>query len=155
MRWCDEHQIQYILGLPKKSRLLESAQRWTTQAAEQFEQSCTGTECSKQRLFGEFQYAAGTWDQERRVIVKAEYSPAGLNTRFIVANLPVSLRNSRSVRDSRRHGESHQVAAVDAVRRSHELRSVSGQSTSTATVDVRLCLDGRVASRASLWNQVR
>jgi len=88
MRWCDKNQVQYVLGLPTNSRLLELANKWTTQATELFEQSCTETECVKQRLFGEFQYAAGTWDRERRVIVKAEYLPAGPNTRFIVTNLP-------------------------------------------------------------------
>jgi len=88
MRWCDKNQVQYVLGLPKNSRLLQLAQQWTTQAAERFEQSCTDAGCLKQRLFGEFQYAAGTWNRERRVIVKAEYLPAGPNTRFIVTNLP-------------------------------------------------------------------
>ena len=88
MRWCDKNQVQYVLGLPSNSRLLELAHRWTTQATELFKQSCTETECVKQRLFGEFQYAAGTWDRERRVIVKAEHLPAGPNTRFIVTNLP-------------------------------------------------------------------
>jgi hypothetical protein len=88
MPWCDKNQVQYVLGLPTNSRLLELANKWTTQATELFEQSCTETECVKQRLFGELQYAAGTWDRERRVIVKAEYLPAGSNTRFIVINLP-------------------------------------------------------------------
>lgn len=88
MRWCDKNQVQYVLGLPSNSRLLELAHRWTAQAKELFDQSCTDTECVKQRLFGEFQYAAGTWDRERRVVVKAEHLPAGANTRFIVTNLP-------------------------------------------------------------------
>jgi hypothetical protein len=41
----------------------------------------------KQRLFGETQYAAETWDHPRRVIMKAERLPAGPNSRFIVTNL--------------------------------------------------------------------
>jgi hypothetical protein len=44
----------------------------------------TGT---KQRLFGEFGYAAKTWDSERRVIMKAEYGHMGSNPRFIVTSL--------------------------------------------------------------------
>lgn len=88
MRWCDKNQVHYVLGLPKNSRLIDLAEQWTTQAVEKFEQSCTEESCQKQRLFGEFQYAAESWDRQRRVIVKAEYLPAGPNTRFIVTNLP-------------------------------------------------------------------
>nr|WP_261342705.1 transposase [Aureliella helgolandensis] len=69
-------------------RLSELADGWGTQAANQFDQSCTEASCEKQRVFGEFQYTAGTWDRERRVIVRAEYLPAGPNTRFIVTNFP-------------------------------------------------------------------
>ncbi len=82
MRWCDKNKVQYVLGLPTNSRLTELAESWTSQALRQFEQAY-----DKQRLFGEFQYAAGTWDRERRVIVKAEYLPAGPNTRFVVTSL--------------------------------------------------------------------
>ena len=41
----------------------------------------------KQRLFGSIDYAAGTWDRARRVIVKAEHSSFGANPRFVVTNL--------------------------------------------------------------------
>ncbi len=41
----------------------------------------------KQRLFGEFAYAADTWDRPRRVIAKAEFGPQGDNPRFIVTSL--------------------------------------------------------------------
>lgn len=41
----------------------------------------------KQKLFGEVQYAAGTWDTERRVIVKAEHLEKGANPRYVVTNL--------------------------------------------------------------------
>ena len=42
----------------------------------------------KQRIFAEFEYAAGTWDRQRRVIVKAERLKQGPNLRFVVTNLP-------------------------------------------------------------------
>ena len=38
----------------------------------------------KQRLLGETQYAAATWDHKRRVIMQAERLFAGPDTRFIV-----------------------------------------------------------------------
>jgi transposase InsO family protein len=87
LRWCERHDVAYIVGLARNSRLLEAASRWIQPAAEAF---ARGGE--KQRLFGEFMYAAGTWDHDRRVIVKAEHLPGGdggkANTRFIVTNLP-------------------------------------------------------------------
>jgi hypothetical protein len=83
MRWCDRHQVGYILGLAKNSVLMDKAQSWMDQARRQFQQNG-----QKQRVFGEFAYAAGTWDCPRRVIVKAEYLSQGPNTRFAVTNLP-------------------------------------------------------------------
>jgi len=82
LRWCDRHQVSYLVGLAKNARLLKLAQPLMQQAAAQFQQSQ-----QKQRLFGELSYAAGTWDRQRRVIVKAEHSEPGENPRFIVTNL--------------------------------------------------------------------
>lgn len=48
----------------------------------------------KQRLVGEFDYAAKSWSRERRVITRLEYGDQGTNPRFIVTNLqgdPVQL----------------------------------------------------------------
>lgn len=82
MRWCDKHNVGYIIGLAGNDVLYRQAVQWTDRSAEQFEQ--TGL---KQRIFGQFMYAAQTWDCQRRVIVKAEHLIQGANTRFIVTNL--------------------------------------------------------------------
>ena len=63
LRWCDRHDVKYIVGLAKNSRLLKLAGPLMQQAQQQFEQTK-----QKQRLFGELTYAADTWDEERRVI---------------------------------------------------------------------------------------
>lgn len=52
------------------------------EAERQFDQSQ-----QKQRLFGEFRYAASTWDRQRRVIVKAERLMEGPNMRFVITSL--------------------------------------------------------------------
>lgn len=83
MRWCDRHQVGYILGLAKNSVLTAKAQGWMEQAQRQFQSTQ-----QKQRVFAELTYAAGTWDRPRRVVVKAEHVSQGANTRFIVTNLP-------------------------------------------------------------------
>jgi hypothetical protein len=41
----------------------------------------------KVRHFTEFEYAAGSWDRERLVIAKAEYTSLGRNPRFVVTSL--------------------------------------------------------------------
>ena len=80
--WCEKHNVYYIVGLAKNSVLTNLGQSWIQKAQEQFQDSE-----HKQRIFGEFEYAAGTWDRERRVIIKAEHLEQGPNTRFIVTNL--------------------------------------------------------------------
>jgi hypothetical protein len=82
MRWCDRNNVGYITGIARNPVLEGLAQQWTYESTKQFEQ--TG---QKQRIFGEFMYAADTWDCRRRVIVKAEHLEQGANTRFIVTNL--------------------------------------------------------------------
>jgi hypothetical protein len=82
MRWCDRNNVGYIIGLARNAVLERLSQQWTEQSKQQFAQ--TG---QKQRIFGEFMYAAQTWDCRRRVIVKAEHLQKGDNSRFIVTNL--------------------------------------------------------------------
>jgi hypothetical protein len=82
LRWCDKHDVDYVVGLAKNSRLRELGSLQTEEAQRIFEQ--TG---QKQRLFSEFRYAADTWDKERRVIMKAEHTALGSNPRFLVTSL--------------------------------------------------------------------
>jgi len=82
MRWCDRHGVDYLLGLAQNARLMRLAEPRREEAADRFE--ATG---AKQRLFAEVRYAAGTWDRERRVLVKAEHLRRGPNTRFVVTSL--------------------------------------------------------------------
>jgi len=82
LRWCDKHQVKYIVGLAKNQVLKRLAEPYLEQAKEQFE--LTG---QKQRLFRQVQYGAATWDQKRLVIIKAEHHRQGANPRFAVTNL--------------------------------------------------------------------
>ena len=83
LRWCERHDVRYIIGLARNAVLERMAEPWSQQAEDRFDR--TG---EKQRLFGEFQYAAKTWDRPRRTIVKAERLQQGPNTRFVVCDLP-------------------------------------------------------------------
>jgi hypothetical protein len=82
LRWCEAHQVGYIVGLAKNSRVLGLAQSLIEQAQADYQ-----AQQQKQRLFGEVKYRAETWDQERRVLVKAEHTDKGSNPRFVVTNL--------------------------------------------------------------------
>jgi len=82
LRWCDRHDVGYIVGLARNAVLEKLCGVLVSQAEAQFQLTQ-----QKQRLFGELTYAAQTWDRPRRVIVKAERLTPGPNTRFIVTNL--------------------------------------------------------------------
>ena len=82
LNWCDRNAIDYIVGIAKNNRLLERAQQLMHEAHCIF--IVTG---QKQRLFGDFQYAARSWKYARRVIAKAEHSGRGPNPRFVVTNI--------------------------------------------------------------------
>lgn len=82
LRWCEDHDVHYIVGIAKNSRLLESASSLMRVAHERFEHSG-----QKQRSFRRVWYQAGTWDRQREVIIKAEHSTRGANPRFVVTNI--------------------------------------------------------------------
>lgn len=82
LRWCERHDVSYILGLAKNTRLAELARPLIEQASQLH--AVTG---DKQRLFGQVAYAAGSWDRTRRVLVKAEHTEGGSNPRYVVTNL--------------------------------------------------------------------
>ena len=62
MSWCERHRIGYILGLAGDKVLLKAAAGLAEEAA----LGRIADEGEKVRRYGEFRYAAGTWDVERR-----------------------------------------------------------------------------------------
>ncbi len=93
MRWCEEHGVDYVLGLAKNRRLIRALGREMHQAKRQHQQ--TGTAA---RLFKAFRYQTRTsWSHKRRVVGKAEHLLAGANPRFIVTSLPVEGHEARSL----------------------------------------------------------
>ena len=81
MRWCDRHDVGYIIGIGKNNVLMRNAEPWISKSEDAYARTN-----QKQRVFGEFLYAAGTWDKIRRVVVKAERLNECPNTRFVVTN---------------------------------------------------------------------
>ncbi len=77
--YLEAEQIAYTIGLATNARLTALAAPLATEAAAQRAQ--TG---EKARLFAETTYQADTWEQPRRVVIKAEALEKGMNTRFVV-----------------------------------------------------------------------
>ncbi len=82
LRWCEHHNIDYLVGIARNARLTEQAKTFIDTAEQRF-----GRSGQKQRRFHAMYYAAGTWDKHRRIIVKAEHSAKGSNPRYLVTNL--------------------------------------------------------------------
>jgi hypothetical protein len=83
MAWCERHRVGYIFGLAGNKVLLKQVAGLAEDAA----MSRVAGEGEKVRRYGDFRYAAGTWEAERRVIARVEASDRGTDSRFIVTNV--------------------------------------------------------------------
>lgn len=77
--FCEREHIAYTIALGSNDRLKALAADLLAEAEAQFRETK-----EKARLFGEGQYAAGSWETERRVVYKAEWLKKGANPRFVV-----------------------------------------------------------------------
>jgi Transposase DDE domain group 1 len=83
MAWCERQRVGYIFGLAGNPVLL----RQVSPLAEDAALGRIAGEAEKVRRYGEFGYAAKSWNVERRVIARVEAGPQGADSRFIVTNL--------------------------------------------------------------------
>ena len=81
LRWCERKQVIYIVGISQNNRLNVYSEEMRKRAEENYNQTK-----EKQKLLSEFQYAAKSWRNERRVIAKSEHTDKGGNPRYIVTN---------------------------------------------------------------------
>ena len=82
LSWCERHDVGYIIGLAKNSRINGQAEIWMAWAEAAYQHSG-----EKQRLFTDLHYGANTWTKRRRVIARLEHGPKGSNPRYVVSNL--------------------------------------------------------------------
>jgi hypothetical protein len=84
MSWCEEHGVDYLLGLARNTRLEEMIEAEMEQA--QTESDRTG---EASRVYKDFEYQTRqSWSRARRVVGKAEYLIDKPNARFVVSSLP-------------------------------------------------------------------
>ena len=83
MRWCEEHDLGYVLGLARNARLVRAL--GTAMCEARSVHRHTGNPA---RRFRDFTYRTRkSWSRRRRVVGKAEYLSKGENPRFVVTNL--------------------------------------------------------------------
>lgn len=75
---CERSEVKYALGFSSNAVLKRKINYLLDQARLQYFR--TG---EKARLFDDVYYAAGTWSEPRRVIMKAEWLEKGANPRFL------------------------------------------------------------------------
>jgi Transposase DDE domain group 1 len=80
--WCDQHNIDYVLGFFTNSRLKILTEDIVLEAKLQYQYTQ-----EKQRIFSSFEYKAHNWKKSRRIIAKAEHSKLGDNLRFVITSL--------------------------------------------------------------------
>jgi Transposase DDE domain group 1 len=88
LRWCEDHGVDYVIGLAKNTRLTAAIAAEAQLARQQFEATSQPA-----RSFAELRYQTlKTWSRERRVVAKAEHLAKGANPRFVVTSLSIEDR---------------------------------------------------------------
>ena len=87
MSWCENHRVDYVLGLARNQRLRRIIGQAMWEASQEWAQ--TGKPA---RVFREFDYQTkrtkkGGWERPRRVVAKAEHIDGKENPRFVVTSL--------------------------------------------------------------------
>jgi hypothetical protein len=93
MRWCEDHGVDYVLGLAKNARLRSEIDLELALAEAEFQ--ATGEPA---RRFKDFRYQTlESWSRERRVVGKAEHLAKGDNPRFVVTSLSAEEYDARAL----------------------------------------------------------
>jgi Transposase DDE domain group 1 len=93
MSWCEEHDVDYVFGLARNSRLQEMLSEALAEAKQKYEESGQPA-----RVFHEGRYRTReTWSRERRVVGKAEHLDKGANPRFVVTSLATERWEARAL----------------------------------------------------------
>ena len=81
LKWCEKNYVEYIVGLAGNSRLYDETEVIVDLLAKDY-----AIYQEAQKVYTDFEYQAGSWDVQRRVISKIEYNNYGTNIRFVVTN---------------------------------------------------------------------
>jgi hypothetical protein len=86
MKWCEEHQVDFVFGLARNARLEAEISGELAEAEAQSRASGKSA-----RIFKDFTYQTlNSWSRVRRVVGKAEHLPDKSNPRFVVTSYPIT-----------------------------------------------------------------
>jgi len=93
MGWCERHEVDYVFGLAKNTRLKAAIAAELCVAQAQYEASGEAA-----RVFKDFRYQTRkSGSRQRRVIGKAEHLAKGENPRFVVTSVSTTNLDARAV----------------------------------------------------------
>ena len=93
MIWCEDNDVDFLLGLAKNNRLGKEIEEEMALAKALYQ--CSGR---ASRVFKDFCYKTlKTWRWNRRVVGKAEHLAKGSNPRFVVTSLRPDLNNAQDL----------------------------------------------------------
>jgi hypothetical protein len=93
LAWCEQNQVDYVIGLARNSRLRTLAGKAMRKAAAEHKR--TGKAA---RAFTEFGYRTReSWSRTRRVVAKAEQIEGKENPRYVVTSLGAKLWQPRAL----------------------------------------------------------
>ena len=85
MAWCEDHDVDFVLGLAKNKRLVDEIEDELAKAKRQYEDTQQA-----RRVFKDFDYQTlKSWSRSRREVGKVEHLAKGPNPRFVVTSLSV------------------------------------------------------------------
>ena len=83
MGWCEANGVDYIFGLAGNAGLHALAYAF----GDDLKVRRAEAGVDRMRGFADFDYAAGSWRRERRVVARLEATPRGFDARYIVTSL--------------------------------------------------------------------
>jgi hypothetical protein len=93
LHWCEEHKVDYVIGLAKNKRLIRAIGKQAHAAKMKFEETKKAA-----RVFTDFDYKTrNSWSRERRVVAKAEHLSKGENPRFVVTSRSAEQMEARAL----------------------------------------------------------
>jgi len=93
MTWCEEHQVDYILGLTSNNRLKKKVLKGLKKARKNYY-----SPKKNQRYFYNLRYRTkDTWSKKRRVVAKIEHLSSKPKLKFIVTSLSRKQYNAKDL----------------------------------------------------------
>ena len=93
MTWCEEHRVDYVVGLARNARLERMIEGEMDQARADSERTSQPA-----RIFKEIEYQTlDSWTRTRRVVGKAEYLIDKPNARFVVTSFPIDVFSGQTL----------------------------------------------------------